>query len=110
MAQHSATDDLTVSLPNDLEYVITRDFDAPRELVFEAMTRPEHTSSGTDRVAAARLFATSTSGSAAATASSTVPPTAPTIRSRASTARSTLLSGWSTPGSTTWRPSMRPPP
>jgi uncharacterized protein YndB with AHSA1/START domain len=32
---------LNVSTPNDLEIVMTRDFDAPRELVWDAMTRPE---------------------------------------------------------------------
>jgi uncharacterized protein YndB with AHSA1/START domain len=33
---------LTVTLPSDHEIVLTRVFDAPRELVFEAMTKPEH--------------------------------------------------------------------
>lgn len=33
---------LTLSLPTDTEIVITRLLDAPRELVFEAWTRPEH--------------------------------------------------------------------
>jgi len=33
-----------LSLPSDLEIRITRVFDAPRELVFEAWTRPEHLS------------------------------------------------------------------
>lgn len=33
---------LTVSLPSDLEIRLTRTFDAPRALVWEAMTRPEH--------------------------------------------------------------------
>jgi uncharacterized protein YndB with AHSA1/START domain len=32
----------TVTTPSDREIVITRDFDAPRTLVFEAWTRPEH--------------------------------------------------------------------
>jgi uncharacterized protein YndB with AHSA1/START domain len=32
----------TVTTPSDQEIVLTRLFDAPRELVFEAMTRPEH--------------------------------------------------------------------
>ena len=31
-----------VSTPSEREIVITRLFDAPREIVFEAMTRPEH--------------------------------------------------------------------
>src|SRR3954471_6577260 len=31
-----------VTLPSDREIVITRSFDAPRALVFEAWTRPEH--------------------------------------------------------------------
>ena len=32
----------TVSYPSDTELVITRTFDAPRELVFAAITQPEH--------------------------------------------------------------------
>jgi uncharacterized protein YndB with AHSA1/START domain len=31
-----------IEFPNDLEIVITRDFDAPIELVFDAHTKPEH--------------------------------------------------------------------
>jgi uncharacterized protein YndB with AHSA1/START domain len=31
-----------VTTPSDLEITLTRVFDAPRQLVFEAMTRPEH--------------------------------------------------------------------
>ncbi|HLZ25686.1 MAG TPA: SRPBCC family protein [Chloroflexota bacterium] len=38
----NTTSDTTVTLPSDRELVITRTFDAPRALVFEAMTRPEH--------------------------------------------------------------------
>jgi uncharacterized protein YndB with AHSA1/START domain len=33
---------LTVTTPSDLEVVMTRDFDAPRELLFDAWTQPEH--------------------------------------------------------------------
>jgi uncharacterized protein YndB with AHSA1/START domain len=33
---------LTVTLPSDLEILMTRVFDAPRHQVFEAHTRPEH--------------------------------------------------------------------
>ncbi len=33
---------LEVTTPTDREIVMTRTFDAPRELVFEAMTQPEH--------------------------------------------------------------------
>jgi uncharacterized protein YndB with AHSA1/START domain len=33
---------LTVTLPSDLEIQLTRDFDAPRELVFEAFSTSEH--------------------------------------------------------------------
>lgn len=33
---------LTVTTPSDREIVMTRVFDAPRELVFEAMSKPEH--------------------------------------------------------------------
>jgi uncharacterized protein YndB with AHSA1/START domain len=31
-----------IKFPNDLDIVITREFDAPRELVFDIMTKPEH--------------------------------------------------------------------
>ena len=31
-----------IELPNDLDVVITRDFDAPIELVFDVLTKPEH--------------------------------------------------------------------
>jgi uncharacterized protein YndB with AHSA1/START domain len=31
-----------IEFPNDLEVVITRDFDAPIELVFDVFTKPEH--------------------------------------------------------------------
>jgi uncharacterized protein YndB with AHSA1/START domain len=31
-----------IEFPNDLEIVITRDFDAPIELVFDVFTKPEH--------------------------------------------------------------------
>jgi len=33
---------LEITLPSDTEILMTRIFDAPRELVFEAMVRPEH--------------------------------------------------------------------
>ena len=33
---------LTVTMPSDREIVMTRVFDAPRRLVFEACTKPEH--------------------------------------------------------------------
>ena len=33
---------LTVTTPNDFEFVLSREFDAPRELVWEAVTKPEH--------------------------------------------------------------------
>jgi uncharacterized protein YndB with AHSA1/START domain len=36
------TSDLKVTLPTDREIVMTRTFNAPRELVFEAFTKPEH--------------------------------------------------------------------
>lgn len=32
----------TITLPSDTEILIVRQFDAPRELLFEAMTTPEH--------------------------------------------------------------------
>lgn len=33
---------LKISIPNDNEIVMTREFDAPRQLVFDAHTKPEH--------------------------------------------------------------------
>ena len=33
-----------ITFPNELEVVITRDFDAPIALVFEVLTKPEHVS------------------------------------------------------------------
>jgi len=33
---------LTITLPSDTEILMTRVFDAPREMVFAAMTKPEH--------------------------------------------------------------------
>jgi len=33
---------LTLTLPSDREIAMTRSFDAPRELVFDALTKPEH--------------------------------------------------------------------
>jgi uncharacterized protein YndB with AHSA1/START domain len=33
---------LKITTPSDLEIAMTREFDAPRRLVFEAMTRPEY--------------------------------------------------------------------
>jgi uncharacterized protein YndB with AHSA1/START domain len=33
---------LKISTPSDLEIAMTREFDAPRHLVFDAMTKPEH--------------------------------------------------------------------
>jgi uncharacterized protein YndB with AHSA1/START domain len=38
-ARHGAA---VVDLPNDLEIVVIREFDAPMDLVFEVMTKPEH--------------------------------------------------------------------
>jgi len=44
MSMSAATSEskLSVTLPSDREIVLTRDFDAPRSLVFEAWTTPEH--------------------------------------------------------------------
>lgn len=36
------SDTFAVSTPSDVEVALTRLFDAPRHLVFEAMTKPEH--------------------------------------------------------------------
>jgi uncharacterized protein YndB with AHSA1/START domain len=33
-----------IEYPNDLEIVITREFDAPIALVFDVLTKPEHVS------------------------------------------------------------------
>lgn len=38
----SARREATIDLPSDRETVITRVFDAPRKLVWDAMTKPEH--------------------------------------------------------------------
>lgn len=37
-----ATSDTTFTTPNDTDVVATRTFDAPRELVWDAFTKPEH--------------------------------------------------------------------
>ncbi len=37
-----STPTLTVTLPSDREVVLIREFDAPRDLVFEAFSKPEH--------------------------------------------------------------------
>lgn len=38
----NATNVLAVTTPSDLEISMTRSFDAPRQLVFDAWTKPEH--------------------------------------------------------------------
>ena len=38
----SSSNPTTFTMPSDREIVITRVFDAPRRLVFEALTKPEH--------------------------------------------------------------------
>ena len=35
-------DRAVIQFPNELEILITREFDAPIELVFEVLTKPEH--------------------------------------------------------------------
>lgn len=42
MAETSTIGETTFTTPSDREIVISRVFDAPRALVFEAMTSPEH--------------------------------------------------------------------
>jgi uncharacterized protein YndB with AHSA1/START domain len=42
MTTHGSSSKLTVSLPSEREIVLTRVFHAPRALVWEAVTRPEH--------------------------------------------------------------------
>jgi len=39
---YAAVDDMTVAAQGEREIVITRSFDAPRALVYEALTNPEH--------------------------------------------------------------------
>lgn len=41
MSQPSATETLQVTTPTDREVVLTRTFNAPRNLVFDAFTKPE---------------------------------------------------------------------
>jgi uncharacterized protein YndB with AHSA1/START domain len=38
----AARNELVITTPSDLEIAMTRDFDAPRALVWEVFTRPEH--------------------------------------------------------------------
>jgi len=40
----ATTNKLAVTKPSDFEIVLTREFNAPRSLVFEAFTKPEHVS------------------------------------------------------------------
>ena len=42
----------TVSLPTDEQILITREFDAPRHLVYKAWTTPDWCSAGGTRIAA----------------------------------------------------------
>jgi len=42
VSRAASSDTFTTSTPSDREIVLTRLFDAPRHLVFEVMTRPEH--------------------------------------------------------------------
>lgn len=42
MPKQAAASTLEISTPSDLEIAMTRVFDAPRHLVFEAWTKPEH--------------------------------------------------------------------
>ena len=37
----SVRNTMTVTTPNDLEILVTREFDAPRDIVWDAMTKPE---------------------------------------------------------------------
>ena len=39
-----------VEFPSELEVVITREFDAPLELVFDVFTKPEHVRNGSLRL------------------------------------------------------------
>jgi uncharacterized protein YndB with AHSA1/START domain len=42
VARAANSETFTVTTPSDVEIRMTRVFDAPRQLVFEAMTKPEH--------------------------------------------------------------------
>ena len=42
VARAANSDTFTATTPSDREIVLTRLFDAPRHLVFDAMTNPEH--------------------------------------------------------------------
>jgi uncharacterized protein YndB with AHSA1/START domain len=42
MNAQTSKNDTTLTLPSDREILIERTFDAPRRLVFEALTKPEH--------------------------------------------------------------------
>lgn len=44
MTPTGVADGTTLELPTDCEILITRTFDAPAHIVFEAITRPEHVS------------------------------------------------------------------
>jgi uncharacterized protein YndB with AHSA1/START domain len=57
----TSTESLTVSTPSDREIAMTRGFEAPRHLVFDALTKPELLSVGTGRPAGRWSFARSIS-------------------------------------------------
>lgn len=42
MAQHTGTHETVFTQPSDTEVMATRVFDAPRQLIWDAHTRPEH--------------------------------------------------------------------
>ena len=44
MSQVTSSNKAQVTLPSDQEILIVREFDAPKHLVYEAYTKPEHVS------------------------------------------------------------------
>ena len=91
-----------VTTPSDREIRLTRLFDAPRRLVFEAMTKPEHVrQDGGVASPTAILFrsARSTCGRAVRGASSTARQKARWSRSTVSIARLLRRSVWCSPRS-----------
>ena len=90
-----------MTCPSDLEFRLTRTFDAPRGLVWEAMTSPSTSRSGGAR----RPDADDLRDGPARRRRLAVRPSRArrprTTRSRGTTARSSRPSGWSRPSSTT---------
>jgi hypothetical protein len=65
MAVRSGTATVTVTLPTDQQILITREFDAPKHLVYRAWTTPELVKASGAAARARRRSPRSTCGSAA---------------------------------------------